>query len=135
MPNKNRARGDYFERRTREALEAAGWFVVRSAGSFGPADLVAIRVGHSPLLISCKLTGKITRADALALHGVAVRAGAHAILAWRDRPGSVVLEECSEHGRVPLYSLRMPALPPKPKKPPKETPDDPDQLTIYDALQ
>ena len=50
MPNSNRSRGDYFERRTRAALEAQGWLVIRSAGSYGVADLVALSAGRTPLL-------------------------------------------------------------------------------------
>ena len=40
MPNPY-ARGAAFEGRIRQALEAAGWLVLRSAGSHTPVDLVA----------------------------------------------------------------------------------------------
>jgi hypothetical protein len=44
-----RAAGDYFERRTRDALVADGWTVIRTAGSLGIADLVALRADRDPL--------------------------------------------------------------------------------------
>ena len=37
------SRGINRERQVRQILEADGWVVVRSAGSLGPVDLVAIR--------------------------------------------------------------------------------------------
>ena len=45
----NRTRGDDFERQTKDALRAYEWLVVRSAGSLGVADLVALRGGNTPL--------------------------------------------------------------------------------------
>lgn len=59
-------RGSNFERRVKKEMEARGFFVVRAAGSHGPADLVAIG-NDKIILISCKLTGKMTRND---LHGL-----------------------------------------------------------------
>ncbi len=41
----NYARGAKFERQTKVLLEQHGWFVIRSAGSKGLVDLVAIRNG------------------------------------------------------------------------------------------
>ena len=41
MPNRQYGRGRAAEHRARVTLEAAGYTVVRSAGSRGPADLVA----------------------------------------------------------------------------------------------
>src|SRR5436309_12747800 len=52
-------RGADFERRVKRRLERDGWFVVRSAGSRGPLDLVALRRdGHGGCevrLIQCKV--------------------------------------------------------------------------------
>lgn len=45
--------GVTFERRIKRMLEARGWFVARSAGSKGKADLIAIQAGVV-LLIQCK---------------------------------------------------------------------------------
>ena len=87
MPNSNRRRGDYFERRTMAAFRAQGWLVIRSAGSYGPADLWAARSGRL-LLISCKLDGKLPKREREALLDAADGAGADAVLAHRGaRPG------------------------------------------------
>jgi len=37
-------KGARYERRAREELEAKGYYVMRSAGSRGPADLIAVKV-------------------------------------------------------------------------------------------
>jgi Holliday junction resolvase len=82
-----RQRGDYHEHRTRDALEALGWTVTRAAGSLGPADLVALRAGDKPLLVSCKLSGRIDPGEREQLHTTARRAGARPLVASRDKPG------------------------------------------------
>ena len=55
-------KGSDFERFVKYQLEEEGWFVVRSAGSHGPADLVAIKGGFKTMLIQCK-AGAVTGAD------------------------------------------------------------------------
>lgn len=87
----NRHRGDYFERQTRDALAALGWVIIRSAGSMGPADIWALRRGDRPLLISCKLNGRIDPEERRVLVRVAEQAGARPVLAMRARPGYVEL--------------------------------------------
>ena len=47
-------RGRAFEYRVRDHLRRAGYFVVRSASSQGPCDLIAIRPDAAPLLVQCK---------------------------------------------------------------------------------
>jgi Holliday junction resolvase len=108
MPNKARRRGDYFERRTRAALEDHGWLVVRSAGSLGPADLIALRAGYNPLLVSCKLRGALPRRELLTLCEAAEQAGAYGVLARWLRPGWVGLEIVTRHGNARLPDLHMP---------------------------
>lgn len=103
-----RAAGDYFERRTRDALVADGWTVIRSAGSLGIADLVALRADSDPLLISCKRGGALPRAELFRLVDTARRAGAVAVLARQRRPGWAELEEIGKHARVPLLDLHFP---------------------------
>jgi Holliday junction resolvase len=85
----NRRRGDYFERQTRAALEAVGWFVVRTAGSLGVADLVALQADFRPLLVSCKISGRIDPGEREALITAAEMAGARPIVASRPRGGWV----------------------------------------------
>lgn len=91
MPNSNRQRGDYLERQTRAALEVCGWIVVRAAGSLGVADLVALRAGNRPLLVSCKLGPSIPPAERADLVDACAIAGARPIMATRTKRGYVDL--------------------------------------------
>lgn len=109
MPNSNRQRGDYFERRTKAALESHGWVVIRAAGSKGPADLWAARSGYNLLLISCKLRGQLPRRELHLLCDVAEQAGAYGVLARWLKPGWVGLEIVTRHGNARLPDLHMPA--------------------------
>lgn len=108
MPNRARQRGDYFERRTRAALESQGWLVVRSAGSLGCADLIALRAGLTPMLISCKVSKHLPRTQLLVLATAAEKAGAWGVLAWSLKPGWVGLEIVTRHGRARLPDHHMP---------------------------
>jgi len=117
MPNSSRQRGDYFERRTRAALEADGWLVVRSAGSLGVADLVALKDGYTPRLVSCKLTHYLPPKQRRELIAAAELAGALGILAWSEKPGWVGLEQLSRHGGTHLPMLHMPPHKRVPRKP------------------
>lgn len=109
MPNSNRQRGDYFERQTRDALAALGWVVIRAAGSKGPADLVALRQHHPPMLISCKLAGYCPPRERANLLHAAALSGARPIIASRDRPGWVALAFLPSTG-LPLHvdDLKVP---------------------------
>jgi len=67
MRDKNYRKGADFERKIKNKLESAGYFVIRSAGSKGPADLVAWDSNsrdESPYFFQCK-TGEegITKAE------------------------------------------------------------------------
>lgn len=84
-----RAAGDRFERATVERLRALGYLVVRSAGSFGVADIVALRGDTLPLLISCKITDRTTTRERLELCAVAYDAGAIALIASKPDPGRI----------------------------------------------
>lgn len=78
-----RAAGDRFERAIFEKLRIAGYLVVRSAGSHGPADLVAFRSDRLPALIQCKITDNTTTRQRAAFYRVGENAGAMAVLAYR----------------------------------------------------
>lgn len=89
----NRTRGDYHERRTRDRLTQAEWLVVRSAGSLGPADLVALRNDRRPWLVSCKITGYIRPEELRGLWAAAVWAGADPIIASRPKHGVIRFQQ------------------------------------------
>lgn len=105
-----RAAGDYFERQTRAALEAQGWYVVRAAGSHGIADLVAMRAGSTPLLVSCKLGGRIGPGERRALRDTADASGGRAVVALRARNGWVQLGGITADAMrvIPLEALKVP---------------------------
>lgn len=115
MALSNRQRGDYFERQVKDTLTAHGWIVVRSAGSLGIADLVALRKGNTPTLVSCKLGGKIGPAERTALMDAADMAGARAVVAMRPKGGRVLICAVlrSTARLVPLDTLRVPVRPGK----------------------
>ena len=78
-------RGYNFEDRCRKALERLGYVVVRSAGSKGPADLVALRDGVV-LLVQCKLDhGLFDAKERIKLLETASLAGAIPVLAEREK--------------------------------------------------
>lgn len=110
MAMTNRQRGDYFERQVRDTLRAHGWLVIRSAGSLGVADIVALRKGNTPALVSCKLGGRIGPAERTALLDAADLAGARAVVAMRPRGGRVDLLAVmrSTSRLIPLGTLRIP---------------------------
>lgn len=111
----NRQRGDYFERQVKLTLEAHGWVVLRSAGSLGVADLVALRKGNTPTLVSCKLGGRIDPAERVAILDAADMAGGRAVVALRPRGGRVLIAAVMRGTSrlVPLDTLRVPVRPGK----------------------
>ncbi len=88
MPNKNYRAGYLLELSTKKKWEEKGFYVIRSAGSHGIADLVALCSGSSgnPLvyLIQCKTKGKISLSDRHNLKMTADSLGATAVLVYRD---------------------------------------------------
>ena len=83
MTNNNYIRGMFFELRVLKYYKRQGFFAVRSSGSFGPADVVAIKKGDIRL-IQCKLNGRIPSNEVKALKAACKRAGAEGYLAHRE---------------------------------------------------
>jgi Holliday junction resolvase len=84
------SRGIRRERQVRAVLEGEGWWVARAAGSFGDADLIALRAsadGCDVLLVEVKSDvagpfahfGPDARAELIA---AAVKSGARPVLAY-----------------------------------------------------
>jgi len=89
------ARGAAFERRVRKELEEDGWFVVRSAGSKGVVDLVALREKGNVLrvrLVSCKLNGYVPPAEREQLRKLKEELPHCEVLVARKEDGGVVLK-------------------------------------------
>lgn len=88
MPNPKYQAGYRLELETKKKWEAKGYYVIRSAGSHGIADLVALCSGSSgnPLvyLIQCKTKGKISLQDREALKNTASGIGAVGVLVYKD---------------------------------------------------
>jgi len=62
MPNRNYVNGRAFEYRVKNYLEKKGFFVVRSASSKGPFDLIAIN-RYMTYGIQCKANGKVSKKE------------------------------------------------------------------------
>ena len=86
-PVSNYRNGGDLERAAKKHLETEGYYVVKSAGSKGLADLVALKRGET-LLIQCKTRGTMTRAARMALRMLALRVGATPLLCSWYKEGS-----------------------------------------------
>jgi Holliday junction resolvase len=87
-------RGINRERQVRLHLEADDWWVARAAGSFGDADLVALKDGRRPRLIEVKSSAKgpyehFGPSEREGLRRAARLAGAIAELAWWPKGGQL----------------------------------------------
>lgn len=76
-------RGAYFERRVKLDMESRGWWVIRAAGSHGPADLVCLKAGEPALLVQVKANALPHKREGIALAALAESIGAEALLAKR----------------------------------------------------
>lgn len=65
MPNRNYEAGRRFEYARKKHWESLGYMVLRTAGSHGAFDLVALAPSGSVLLIQCKRVAKHSEAKRL----------------------------------------------------------------------
>ena len=78
----NYQKGYRFEVKVATFFRRRGYFVIRAGGSKGPADLVAVKKGHSTLLIQCKAgTGSVDMEEHNKLFVAAQEAGAIPLIA------------------------------------------------------
>lgn len=80
----NYDRGRAFEYDTRDRLVGDGYWVMRSAGSKGKVDILAIKDGHT-LFVQCKADGKCSPAERAELLRIAALIDGLPIVAYRDR--------------------------------------------------
>ena len=78
--NRNYKNGRALEYRAKKRLEERGWFVVRSAGSHSPVDLVAVKPDQRPLGVQCKLGSGFTSKERLALRDFCLDMGMTPVL-------------------------------------------------------
>ena len=84
----NYSRGYRFESTIAGQLRQDGYFCVRSGGSHGVADVVALKPGQI-LLIQAKIDGNCTVAEWNELFATALQLGAVPLLAWRPKRGVI----------------------------------------------
>lgn len=96
MPNKNYVSGCNFERRVKKHLEKLGYYVIRSAGSKGQIDIVAVSTDFmhmrmDTLLIQCKHGVKISEKerDDLLILDRDIAIGNRCIVAWAKKGGKI----------------------------------------------
>jgi Holliday junction resolvase len=93
----NYTKGYRFERRCAKTLEAMGFFVIRSAGSHGSFDLVALKP-RTVWLVQCKVNREdLSKTERKALKRLAESLEARAVLAYR-KGKKIVWEDFGERG-------------------------------------
>ncbi len=80
----NYSRGYAFELRVKRSLEKRGYFVVRSSGSHGPADLLAVSKDGKILAVQCKLDGYLPPEEWRKLVALSGRYPLEPVLAFRQ---------------------------------------------------
>lgn len=85
MVNKGYERGRAFEYKMMTYYRRRGYYVTRSAGSHGAADLVAVKKNERPIFIQCKTgTAKVDMDEHNKLFRAALGAGARAIIVSKE---------------------------------------------------
>ena len=107
-----RAAGDRFERVCVAQLRECGYLVIRSAGSLGPADLVAMRGDGLPLLVSCKVTNATTKRERALFQTRAADAGCLALIATKPSPGRILWLRIGPEGVLSPYDIGEKTWPP-----------------------
>lgn len=84
----NYANGAALERAVKKLFEANGYYVMKSGGSKGSADLVALKRGET-VLVQCKVDGYLRPAERKALCDLALWLGARPVIGqWRKQATS-----------------------------------------------
>jgi Holliday junction resolvase len=92
----NYSRGANFERRVQKYFENAGYFVLRSAGSHSPVDLVTLKGGEISL-IQCKTDGVLSSLERLQLEELAKETECQVFLI--SRQGTRMISEEIKEGK------------------------------------
>lgn len=92
MPNLRYNAGRRFEYQVRDFLRSKGWWVLRSAGSKSPCDLVALRSGEM-MLIQCKKSGNLSTVERDQLIELSREHQCLVVLVKRSEKGKLQFEE------------------------------------------
>lgn len=87
----NASKGAAFENKVKNILISKGFVAVRSAGSHGIVDILAV-CQEQILFIQCKTNGKISKDDRQELISLARHHGAMPIIAFKDKRTTVLKE-------------------------------------------
>lgn len=90
----NYRRGADFERRVQSYFQNRDYFVIRSAGSHSPIDLVALKAGEVKL-IQCKIDGVLSVAERQQLQELTRETGCQVFLI-SNREHKLISEEIKE---------------------------------------
>jgi len=107
-------KGAYYERKLFHQLEKEGWYVVRSAGSKGALDLVAIRDGKV-MGIQVKKRKQLSKAERENLEHLREKLGVPIFVVQYTEKGGIMWEEIpakgggseSEHQHPQNHSTRQ----------------------------
>ncbi len=99
MPNKNYLAGRRFEWKVRKVLEAQGWTVMRTAGSKGPVDLIAVQPGRVQF-VQCKNRTPTKRELESAKRFAAIATVGTVVMAWPPARGMISMEWVQPDGAV-----------------------------------
>lgn len=80
----SKRKGTEFERRVRKELESLGFFVTRSAGSFGVFDLIAVNK-FAVIGIQCRTQFRMTKYEQVEMINAGLRYGIYPGLAYREK--------------------------------------------------
>ena len=94
--------GADLERAAKKTLETGGYYVIRSAGSKGIADMAAFKRGEI-VLVQCKTDGYVGPAERVAFRQLCLQLGAVCVVGRWERTGprggrSVAFDELTSMG-------------------------------------
>jgi Holliday junction resolvase len=93
MVNKGYERGRAFEYKMVTYFKRRGYYVTRSAGSHGAADLVAVKKNQRPIFVQCKTgAAKVDMEEHNKLFHAALAAGARAIIVSKEARKPVIFK-------------------------------------------
>lgn len=94
-------KGRRFEYTVKNYLKSKGFWTLRSPGSAGPVDLIAIKKGLI-LLVQCKCRPGLSKMEKEELLRLSESTGSKPILAYRETPHKFKFRECLNEGYLDI---------------------------------